>query len=238
MNNVNAQLAPLMAGVPNPPDMQAAFDMGWWEATLNAPYWWGMKDVLPYDAALLLCGLNPRSDGTDPTKAATGETTEADYIKLHDKFDDEKRAIPKPRTLAQWLLIAKASGLKHHPWIDQWVTATGQQVSLRCEGPVLTPSVEGHSPTTHHAVHKQKSRGDVLAAVIELAKQAAADPSDYQSVWASLVSLAEGKDHPAPLTGYAEGEERWPRSFGQFFRFLSGTLGGHAAVFIAGSIAK
>jgi DNA-binding Lrp family transcriptional regulator len=32
--------------------------------------------------------------------------------------------------------------------------------------------------------------------------------------------------------------KRWPRSFGQFFRFLSGTLGGHAAVFIAGSIAK
>jgi hypothetical protein len=32
--------------------------------------------------------------------------------------------------------------------------------------------------------------------------------------------------------------QRWPRSFGQFFRFLSGALGGHAAVLIAGSIAK
>jgi hypothetical protein len=32
--------------------------------------------------------------------------------------------------------------------------------------------------------------------------------------------------------------QRWPRSFGQFFRFLSGTLGGHAANLIAGSIAK
>jgi transposase len=32
--------------------------------------------------------------------------------------------------------------------------------------------------------------------------------------------------------------QRWPRSVGQFFRFLSGTLGGHAAVFIAGSIVK
>jgi hypothetical protein len=32
--------------------------------------------------------------------------------------------------------------------------------------------------------------------------------------------------------------QRWPRSFGQFFRFLSGTLGGHAANVIAGSIAK
>jgi hypothetical protein len=35
-----------------------------------------------------------------------------------------------------------------------------------------------------------------------------------------------------------EGTKRWPRSFGQFFRFLSGTLGGHAANLIAGSIAK
>jgi hypothetical protein len=36
----------------------------------------------------------------------------------------------------------------------------------------------------------------------------------------------------------AGGNERWHRSFGQFFRFLSGVLGGHAAVLIAGSIAK
>jgi ATP-dependent Lon protease len=46
----------------------------------------------------------------------------------------------------------------------------------------------------------------------------------------------------APVDGLgfrvARVEKRWPRSFGQFFRFLSGTLGGHAAVFIAGSIAK
>jgi malonate-semialdehyde dehydrogenase (acetylating)/methylmalonate-semialdehyde dehydrogenase len=39
-------------------------------------------------------------------------------------------------------------------------------------------------------------------------------------------------------TGIDEGAKRWPRSFGQFFQFLSGTLGGHAAVLIAGSIAK
>jgi len=48
--------------------------------------------------------------------------------------------------------------------------------------------------------------------------------------------------HPTDAVGQtieiSPGQERWPRSFGQFFRFLSGTLGGHAAVFIAGSIAK
>ncbi|MDP9158228.1 MAG: hypothetical protein M3O74_28780 [Pseudomonadota bacterium] len=40
------------------------------------------------------------------------------------------------------------------------------------------------------------------------------------------------------LMALVAGVQRWPRSVGQFFRFLSGTLGGHAAVFIAGSIAK
>jgi hypothetical protein len=44
--------------------------------------------------------------------------------------------------------------------------------------------------------------------------------------------------HLGMEVSYIGGDQRWPRSFGQFFRFLSGTLGGHAAFLIAGSIAK
>jgi len=57
--------------------------------------------------------------------------------------------------------------------------------------------------------------------------------SDQYAPFHTKVINATVRDATHVLDG-----QRWPRSFGQFFRFLSGTLGGHAAVFIAGSIAK
>lgn len=52
--------------------------------------------------------------------------------------------------------------------------------------------------------HKLKTRRNALDAVIEQATKMATAPDDYHSVWASLVSLAERKDRPAPLLGYVD----------------------------------
>jgi motility quorum-sensing regulator/GCU-specific mRNA interferase toxin len=59
-----------------------------------------------------------------------------------------------------------------------------------------------------------------------------------QLVEADQVRTTRSAREGAAALGFDFDEKRWPRSVGQFFRLLSGTLGGHAAVFIAGSIAK
>lgn len=54
--------------------------------------------------------------------------------------------------------------------------------------------------------HAIKTRSDSLAAVLEMAKDAAVDRHDYMSVWAALVNLAKTPARPAPILGYAEQE--------------------------------
>ena len=61
-------------------------------------------------------------------------------------------------------------------------------------------------PATSSARHSLKPRADPLAAVLAEAKRQALDPTDWQSVWAALVKLAESVSRPAPLQGYVEGE--------------------------------
>ena len=64
-------------------------------------------------------------------------------------------------------------------------------------------------PTVAESVtrtHELKRRGDALAAVLALAKKQALAADDWQSVWASLVALAQSAKRPAPLLGYSEGE--------------------------------
>lgn len=53
--------------------------------------------------------------------------------------------------------------------------------------------------------HKlENRRTHALTAVITTAKKSAVDATDYQSVWAALVELAELPSRPAPILGYAE----------------------------------
>ena len=60
--------------------------------------------------------------------------------------------------------------------------------------------------TDASTTHKTKRRGETLAAVLAIAEQRAPDASDWASVWAAFVALAQSPDRPVPLLGYAEGE--------------------------------
>jgi len=51
-----------------------------------------------------------------------------------------------------------------------------------------------------------KHRAGPLDAVLSEAKRQAVDPTDWLSVWAALVALAEPATRPSPLMGYVEGE--------------------------------
>ncbi len=54
--------------------------------------------------------------------------------------------------------------------------------------------------------HVLQRRGDALAAVLTMAEKQALDADSWQSVWASLVALAQSAKRPPPLLGYSEGE--------------------------------
>ena len=49
-------------------------------------------------------------------------------------------------------------------------------------------------------------RADLMTAVIDKARKVATDPNDTNSVWASLVKIAESQDRPPPLLGFVDEE--------------------------------
>lgn len=59
---------------------------------------------------------------------------------------------------------------------------------------------------TAFTVHRIVNRTNILKSVIRQAIERAAPPKDTPCVWAELVRLAESKDRPAPLLGFADGE--------------------------------
>ncbi|MGN8137660.1 hypothetical protein ACTJLC_23455 [Paraburkholderia sp. 22099] len=61
----------------------------------------------------------------------------------------------------------------------------------------------GPGSLTKHAIG---TRSNPLKAVIEKARNSAADSSDIHSVWAAFVKLAQDANRPAPLLGYADAE--------------------------------
>ena len=77
--------------------------------------------------------------------------------------------------------------------------------STPADAPVGKPE-PGQSPEACRTVHALKPRAAPLAAVIKLARGQALDSTDWQSVWAALVNLAQSADRPPPLLGYTEGE--------------------------------
>ncbi len=55
-------------------------------------------------------------------------------------------------------------------------------------------------------IHIIKRRKNILDSVIEMAIAAAANPNDWQSIWAALVKMADSDQKPAPLIGYVDQE--------------------------------
>lgn len=67
----------------------------------------------------------------------------------------------------------------------------------------LAPEAETVAAAVSHVTRR---RDEPLAAVFAEAKRRALDQTDWQSVWAALVALADGPNRPAPLLGHVAGE--------------------------------
>lgn len=109
-------------------------------------------------------------------------------------------------TPSGWVAWAKGKGYEV-PWALEDAVSRRRNEQQPCspvEGPDLaSPQGETLAPVR---VHQARRRSDPLSAVIAMARKAAADPTDYQSVWAVLVSIASASDRPPPLLGYVDGE--------------------------------
>ncbi len=92
-------------------------------------------------------------------------------------------------------------------------TATTKEAKPIQDSPEITPHI------TTHRVPASK-RTNILDAVIQLAKDDAVKATDWQSVWASLVKLAEAKERPAPLLGFSDDEGVKYQDFSEV-KFLS-----------------
>lgn len=73
-----------------------------------------------------------------------------------------------------------------------------------------TGGQSGSQTSTRHTL--KRLRRDSLTPLIEQLVRAAADPSDYASIWNRFVALADADDRPDPLLGAGEGEVRYRNS--------------------------
>ena len=104
--------------------------IGRYDATLSAAMWFGLRAVRSQEAAMLLCQFNPHDDQSDPLEVFNPETGPDDFKLLLRVFEDVANADSQPRSLQQWLVIARDKGLKYHSWIDEY--AKSQTVISPC----------------------------------------------------------------------------------------------------------
>ena len=92
------------------------------------------------------------------------------------------------------------------PWIDERGVMGLPDEPPACDDatPASNVSAGGMAPTI--TTNRLQNRTNILGPVIEKAKTQAIAPDNAQSVWASLVQLAEATNKVAPLLGFIDGE--------------------------------
>lgn len=114
----------------------------WYDTSMDARTWWGLQDIKPRDAAMLLCRINPLCKHEDPESIYVDDDRSSPkrYLRLLLMFEDVANAAPQTRTLPQWLGIAREKQLKYHPWIDEYERGI-------TETPAAPGMSEGSAPT-------------------------------------------------------------------------------------------
>lgn len=136
----------------------------WWDGSMDARTWWGLQDIAPRDAAMLLCRLNPlESEREDPERIFVDgdESSPKRYRLLLLTFEDVAKAAPQARTLSQWLGIARDKQLQYHPWIDEF--ERGMSLEALAETPATHGALENGDQATAK-VNNLLPKGQIIAA--------------------------------------------------------------------------
>ena len=123
--------------------------LGWFDKMLSAAHWFGLKNVAPIEAAMLLCQFNPSTNGFDVAERMTNdETNPQNLIELRRRLEDLAQSEPRARSLRDWLGIAKELKLRHHSWIDQYLAA----VEIVAKGQPGGPRGDADKPANREPV--------------------------------------------------------------------------------------
>lgn len=150
------------------------------------------------------CALAALGDNADEAREALREA-----LRLRRTADDKfGRRDDGVRKSANWLLNDARRELTAPCSDAVGIRAVAADAAHVDAGQHAAPTVvpEREQLNGRAFVHEMKRRADPLAAVITKAKSEALDPTDWTSVWAALVALAQRSDRPPPLLGYTEGE--------------------------------
>lgn len=117
--------------------------IGWYDYTMNADKHFKLSDVLPVDAAMLLCQYDPLQENIEYAVTCTNDATgPVDMKALRAHFEALSRTDQKHRTLLDWWQLARGAKLKYHPWIDQYIDAAGLEAQAAQGAPYRwTPHV-------------------------------------------------------------------------------------------------
>ena len=134
------------------PKEAAEAAIGWFDETMSAAHWLSLQDISPDRAAMLLCQHDPNSETVEQARQNTNDATGPDeFVRLVQRFEDLAKCDPRHRSLLDWLQFARASQLRYHPWIDQYVEAAGldpdDPVAAQ-QGPPVRVAEVGPQPLT------------------------------------------------------------------------------------------
>lgn len=158
------------------------------------------------DLQALMCG-DKKYFGASTQSASDAELREA-YQAILDGISVESLSVASWQQFETSELMAPMISVRYFKPADAiaWVSrARFSKFPFPVPSQLTSPKI---MTTTNGAAvqHKLQNRRHALHAVIAQAEKAAVDKSDYQSVWAALVRIAETEPRPAPLLGYVEGE--------------------------------
>ncbi|WP_321927847.1 hypothetical protein [Paraburkholderia guartelaensis] len=161
------------------------------------------------DAVLLMHGLNPRMHLDVPVPLSPGHSGDVAgfFATVREVLALAEAQKIATRLVSEWLQWADELEIVIH---SDFRRLAESQRTLRDAGVVPLAVSAAASPTPSRALtvfhENPHRRANILDAPVDLARGQALDPDDYQSVWASLVDIAQAPNRPAPLTGYVETE--------------------------------
>lgn len=105
---------------------QAEYEISWLDAALDAAGFFAMENIVPVQAAMLLCRLSPHDETLhDAETSTTDETTHDDFKRLLATFEDRAAAKPRARSLLDWMTVANDAGRKTHSWAVRYAKHHG-----------------------------------------------------------------------------------------------------------------